>query len=122
MITVQSCSFYRESWEQCGQREVLEETGLRLTGVRFSTVVNAVLPEEDYHYITLFVQGYVDPQHMAEPSNLEPDKCEGVTVELIYQQLSCLLPVDLFVLVRAYNVCECMCVCVCVQDTLLSYS
>ena len=77
VIIVQTCYCCRESWEECGQREVLEETGLRLTGVRFSTVVNAVLPEEDYHYITLFVQGYVDPQHMAEPSNLEPDKCEG---------------------------------------------
>ncbi|KAL8560927.1 hypothetical protein ACOMHN_019911 [Nucella lapillus] len=68
---------FGETWEHCGSREVFEETGLRLKGVRFSTVVNAIVPEENYHYITLFVQGYVDPQHMAEPSNLEPDKCEG---------------------------------------------
>ncbi|KAK7115847.1 nucleotide triphosphate diphosphatase NUDT15-like [Littorina saxatilis] len=68
---------FGESWEECGLRELEEETGLRLTGVRFSTVVNAIVPEENYHYITLIVQGYVDKQHMAEPSNLEPDKCEG---------------------------------------------
>lgn len=69
--------FNRESWEECGQREVEEETGMRLVGMRYSTVVNAVVPTENYHYITLFVQGHVDLQHMADPTNLEPDKCEG---------------------------------------------
>ena len=55
-----------------------EETGLRLTGVQFSAVLNVVIPEENYHYIELFVQGYVDTQHQVEPLNLEPDKCEGL--------------------------------------------
>ncbi|PVD20085.1 hypothetical protein C0Q70_20579 [Pomacea canaliculata] len=68
---------FGESWEECGQREVEEETGMRLVGIRYSTVVNAVVPTENYHYITLFVQGHVDLQHMADPTNLEPDKCEG---------------------------------------------
>ncbi|KAK7503600.1 hypothetical protein BaRGS_00005139 [Batillaria attramentaria] len=70
---------FGESWEECGQRETEEETGLHLTGVRFSTVVNAVVPAEDYHYITLFVQGHVDVQYKSEPVNLEPDKCESWT-------------------------------------------
>jgi hypothetical protein len=46
-------------------------------GVRFSTVLNAIAPEENYHYVELLVQGLVDKRHMPEPSNLEPDKCEG---------------------------------------------
>ena len=86
----------RESWEECGQREVEEETGLRLTGVRFSTVLNVVIPEENYHYIELFVQGCVDIQHLAEPANLEPDKCEGVLLWV------------------------CVCVCVCMPVCLRS--
>jgi 8-oxo-dGTP diphosphatase len=77
MMSGQICTLHRESWEGCGSRETEEETGLKLANAQFSAVVNAVIPAEDYHYITIFVQGHVDPKHLAEPVNLEPDKCEG---------------------------------------------
>ncbi|XP_071092301.1 uncharacterized protein [Haliotis cracherodii] len=68
---------FGESWEECGAREVLEETGLTLKGVRYCTVVNGVKREENYHYVTLFVRGEVDLSFKAEPQNMEPQKCLG---------------------------------------------
>ena len=69
--------FYREEWTECAQRELLEETGLKMKDPRYVAVVNAVRRETGYHYITLFVQGEVDIEHRPEPENLEPHKCEG---------------------------------------------
>ncbi|KAK7115845.1 hypothetical protein V1264_001648 [Littorina saxatilis] len=68
---------FGESWVECGEREVEEETGLRMTGTRFSAVLNVVIPDENYHYVEFFVQGHVDTQHGSEPINVEPDKCDG---------------------------------------------
>ena len=66
-----------EEWSECAARETLEETGLKIKNVSFGTVVNAVVPEEDYHYITIFMKGEIDNSQAKEPKNLEPDKCEG---------------------------------------------
>jgi len=55
----------------------LEETGLKIKNVSFATTVNAVVPKEDYHYITIFMKGEIDVSHIREPENLEPDKCDG---------------------------------------------
>ena len=41
---------FGESWENCAEREVLEETGLRLTTVYFETAVNSVFGA-DSHYV-----------------------------------------------------------------------
>ena len=66
-----------EEWGECAQRELLEETGLRLLNPRFATVLNTVIKEENFHYVDIFMQGEVDLDYKAEPENLEPDKCEG---------------------------------------------
>ena len=66
-----------EEWSECAARETLEETGLKIKNVSFGTVVNAVVPEEDYHYLTIFMKGEIDNSQAKEPENLEPDKCEG---------------------------------------------
>ena len=55
----------------------MEETGLKIKNVSFATVVNAVVTEAEYHYITIFMKGEIDTSHVQEPENLEPDKCEG---------------------------------------------
>ncbi|XP_052796069.1 nucleotide triphosphate diphosphatase NUDT15-like isoform X2 [Mya arenaria] len=68
---------FGETWEECAERELLEETGLVLTGIRFVTAVNAVEKDTDYHYITLFMAGQVDLAQRREPVNLEPEKCDG---------------------------------------------
>jgi 8-oxo-dGTP diphosphatase len=43
-----------ESFEACAEREVLEETNLSITNIRFLTATNDVLPNGK-HYVTIFV-------------------------------------------------------------------
>ena len=62
-----------EEWAFCAQRETEEETGLRLKNVKFSTAVNGVFLEEDYHYVTLLMVAEVDTDFKSikpENSNL----------------------------------------------------
>jgi len=72
-----------ESWEECAAREVLEETGLRVEGVRFGHVTNDPMVEEDRHYVTIFVvcrcidDGGDGVGKKQVPQNLEPEKCDG---------------------------------------------
>lgn len=68
---------FGESWEECGRREIMEETGLRLKDVSFAHVNNAIDRPTNYHYVTIFMKGEVDTSFKAEPENMEPDKCEG---------------------------------------------
>lgn len=46
---------YGEEIFACAERETLEETGLRVKGVKLAAVGNSVFVEEGKHYITLFV-------------------------------------------------------------------
>ncbi|XP_063068505.1 nucleotide triphosphate diphosphatase NUDT15 isoform X2 [Engraulis encrasicolus] len=80
---------FGETWEECARRELLEEAGVGLREVRYAAVVNSIKLEEDYHYITIFMQGELDRQQekekggedttssSQEPRNLEPEKNEG---------------------------------------------
>lgn len=64
---------YGESFATCAQREVLEETGVRIYQVEFVAVTNDVFWEEQKHYITIFMRADVQE---GNPLVLEPDKCE----------------------------------------------
>lgn len=65
---------FAETLEQCATRELAEETGISKTSdERVVFWDNAVDAEAGYHYVIAFVR--VDT--CEEPTNLEPDKCEG---------------------------------------------
>ena len=94
----------REEWTDCGRRETMEETGLVLKNMKFSTVVNGVDLPARYHYVELFVQGEVDTEVKAEPINMEPDKCQGMILHICSFWWICTKPRPAFVTFRF--VCE----------------
>ena len=62
-----------ESIENCAQREVEEETGLRVQQFKKGTFTNDIFVKEKKHYVTLYlVTDLVD----GEPKIMEPEKCE----------------------------------------------
>lgn len=70
---------FGESWEECARREVLEEAGVHLVNVRFVSAMNCIKLEEQYHYVTIIMQGELDRKRSGEPENLEPEYNEGWT-------------------------------------------
>ncbi|PIN09055.1 NAD(+) diphosphatase [Handroanthus impetiginosus] len=68
---------FGESFELCAVREVKEETGLDIRGLRFLTVTNDVVSEPKPVQLinVLMCAVLVDPNQKA--INLEPEKCDG---------------------------------------------
>ncbi|MEX0940849.1 MAG: NUDIX hydrolase [Candidatus Babeliales bacterium] len=64
---------FRESFEDCAKREVLEETGLEVMSSRRYSFTNDIFEQDNKHYITIFM--LVD-KFTGEPKVLEPDKCD----------------------------------------------
>ncbi|WP_036242640.1 nucleotide triphosphate diphosphatase NUDT15, partial [Methylobacter luteus] len=65
---------YGESIENCAEREVLEEVGIRIRDLQYGLFTNNVFEAEQKHYVTVFVlakweSGVVETK--------EPEKCEG---------------------------------------------
>ncbi|KAK3222639.1 hypothetical protein Dsin_009664 [Dipteronia sinensis] len=70
---------FGESFEECGARELKEETGMDIEKIEFLTVTNKVFKEnpKPAHYVTIFLRAALsDP--LQDFQNLEPDKCSGL--------------------------------------------
>jgi 8-oxo-dGTP diphosphatase len=63
---------FGESIEGCARREVLEETGVAVNGVRHVAFTNDIFGKERLHYITLFVEAV---KWRGRPVVMEPEKC-----------------------------------------------
>ncbi len=64
---------FKESWEDCGRREVEEEVGIRIKNIHFVAVTNDIFEKEGKHYITIFMlSDFVS----GEVKLKEPEKCE----------------------------------------------
>lgn len=62
---------FGETMEECAIREVREETGMQIENVRLLAVTEDVFPDDNKHYITLWVESdWVSGQ----PTITEPDK------------------------------------------------
>lgn len=66
---------YGESFADCAAREVLEETGVKITNIKFYTTVNNVFKTENHHSITVFM--FAD-WASGKPKITEPDKFVGI--------------------------------------------
>lgn len=66
---------FGESFEDTAVREVAEETGVRITNLRFGAVTNDVFTGEDRHYVTIWL---LSDHAGGEPEILEPDKCAAL--------------------------------------------
>lgn len=65
---------FGESFEDCAQREVLEETGLKIKNIKFFALTNDIFPLENKHYITIFM---ISDYSSGTEQVLEPHKCES---------------------------------------------
>ncbi len=63
-----------ESILNCAQREVLEETGLKLQNIKLSPYITEDIFDIENHYISIYVLAdYLE----GEPRVVEPNKCAG---------------------------------------------
>ena len=64
---------FGEELEECAEREVLEEAGIKIRDIRLRTFTNAIFEKEGKHYVTLFL---VSDYDSGELRVFEPEKCE----------------------------------------------
>ncbi|XP_047255355.1 geranyl diphosphate phosphohydrolase isoform X4 [Capsicum annuum] len=64
-----------ESFEECAEREVKEETGLEIDKAEYLTVTNNIISEK-VHVVCIFVRAVLADVNQ-KPETLEPEKCAG---------------------------------------------
>lgn len=64
-----------ESWEECGAREALEETGVQVKNIRFVGVTNDIY-DTGKHYVTIALAADWDS---GEAVIMEPENCTEVS-------------------------------------------
>jgi 8-oxo-dGTP diphosphatase len=64
---------FNEKIEECGRREVLEETGIEIKNIKLGPFTNDIFKKEGKHYVTLFL---ISDYDSGEVRVMEPDKFE----------------------------------------------
>lgn len=64
---------FGETFEQCAEREVREETGLNIDSVRFLTATNSIFEETGKHYVTIFMTGNATAKSSGRSAEPEVD-------------------------------------------------
>jgi 8-oxo-dGTP diphosphatase len=62
---------FGESFEEAAKRETEEETGLKITNLKFMSATNNLFPEEQKHTVTIFMSS---DWQSGEAQATEPDK------------------------------------------------
>lgn len=63
---------FGESWEECAERETLEEAGIRIKDICFMTATNDLFPAEKKHYVTVIMRAEYDS---GDVRVMEVEKC-----------------------------------------------
>jgi 8-oxo-dGTP diphosphatase len=63
---------FGESFEDTARREVLEETGIKVTNLKFGAGTNDNFASEGKHYVTIWM---LSDWQSGEPQITEPNKC-----------------------------------------------
>lgn len=92
---------FGETWEQCAQREVAEETGLLLMQFKLCSVANDIFMDTNTHYINILM---VSEYQGGIITNCEPEKCEGWQWFSLYDlPQPLLIPLDNFTKLPAFQ-------------------
>ena len=67
---------FGETPEDCAAREVIEETGLKVTNIRFLTATNDYMPADNKHYVTMWTVCEREDDN-AKAEVMEPQNCEA---------------------------------------------
>ena len=65
---------FGETFQECAQREVLEETGMHITKIHQGPITNDIFYKEGKHYVSIFMIAYNTRE---TPRVIEPDKCDN---------------------------------------------
>jgi 8-oxo-dGTP diphosphatase len=69
---------FGESLEECGSRELMEETGLVISPERIKHVktLNCFNPKDNYHNVAVYLYVEIKEEEKSMVVNVEPHKCE----------------------------------------------
>jgi len=92
---------FRESFEECAVREVMEEVGIRIQDPEFLACTNDVFITEQKHYVSIFMKAYLYQELQIQ--NLEPNKiAEWGWFDLVSLPEPLFLPLQQLIAQKAY--------------------
>jgi 8-oxo-dGTP diphosphatase len=66
---------FGESFEETAEREVFEETGIKIKNIRFGAITNDILLADGKHYVSIWL---VSDYASGEARIMEPNKSDGL--------------------------------------------